>query len=117
MAWWKSQIVEIVDTIKDLVGTPTSNLLAMHTMLINKPPDNGKLTSRHPMHQDLQYFNFRPADFICCAWTAMERINRANGCLVVVPGTHKDPGVLLPHEYPKWEVSPSIEFSCLLATL
>ncbi|PAV86907.1 hypothetical protein WR25_03366 isoform A [Diploscapter pachys] len=93
----------IIDVVKDLIGNPNSNLMSMHTMLINKPPDNGKLTSRHPMHQDLQYFNFRPADFICCAWTAMERINRANGCLVVVPGTHKDPGVLLPHEYPKWE--------------
>uniref|UniRef100_A0A1I7WCZ0 phytanoyl-CoA dioxygenase n=1 Tax=Heterorhabditis bacteriophora TaxID=37862 RepID=A0A1I7WCZ0_HETBA len=29
------------------------------------------------------------------------KINRANGCLVVVPGTHK--GVLQPHDYPKWE--------------
>ncbi|KAF8355278.1 hypothetical protein PRIPAC_96901 [Pristionchus pacificus] len=91
----------VVDTIKDLIGVPTSNLTAMHTMLINKPPDTGSLTSRHPMHQDLHYFPFRPADFIACAWTAMEVINRANGCLVVVPGTHK--GHLLPHGYPKWE--------------
>lgn len=91
----------VVDVVKDLIGSKNSNLLAMHTMLINKPPDSGKLTSRHPMHQDLHYFPFRPADFICCAWTAMEKINRANGCLVVVPGTHK--GELLAHEYPKWE--------------
>jgi hypothetical protein len=34
----------------------------MHTMLINKPPDPGTLTSRHPLHQDLYYFPFRPAD-------------------------------------------------------
>ncbi|KJH49260.1 Phytanoyl-CoA dioxygenase [Dictyocaulus viviparus] len=91
----------VVDVVLDLIGTKNSNLLAMHTMLINKPPDSGKLTSRHPMHQDLHYFPFRPADFICCAWTAMELINRANGCLVVVPGSHR--GVLLPHGYPKWE--------------
>ncbi|GMS95022.1 hypothetical protein PENTCL1PPCAC_17195, partial [Pristionchus entomophagus] len=91
----------VVDTIKDLIGAPSANLCAMHTMLINKPPDTGSLTSRHPMHQDLHYFPFRPADFIACAWTAMEKINRANGCLVVVPGTHK--GHLLPHTYPKWE--------------
>ncbi|EYC22791.1 hypothetical protein Y032_0016g2950 [Ancylostoma ceylanicum] len=70
---------------------------------------SGKLTSRHPMHQDLHYFPFRPADFICCAWTAMERINRANGCLVVVPGTHK--GTLLPHEYPKWEIGLKKSFN------
>lgn len=92
-----------VGIVKDLIGTPTCNLMSMNTMLINKPPDSGNLTSRHPMHQDLHYFPFRPADNICCAWTAMEWIHRGNGCLVVVPGTHK--GELLPHEYPKWEVS------------
>ncbi|XP_008850110.1 phytanoyl-CoA dioxygenase, peroxisomal [Nannospalax galili] len=77
------------------------NIMAMHTMLINKPPDSGKKTSRHPLHQDLHYFPFRPSDRIVCAWTAMETINRNNGCLVVLPGTHK--GTLQPHDYPKWE--------------
>jgi phytanoyl-CoA hydroxylase len=63
--------------------------------------DPGTLTSRHPLHQDLYYFPFRPANRIVCAWTAMEPITRQNGCLVVVPGTHVDD--LIPHEYPKWE--------------
>lgn len=62
----------------------------------------GKKSSRHPMHQDLHYFSFRPADHIVCAWTAMERIDRRNGCLVVLPGTHK--GTLKQHDYPDWEV-------------
>ncbi|OCT89208.1 phytanoyl-CoA dioxygenase, peroxisomal [Xenopus laevis] len=77
------------------------NIMAMHTMLINKPPDAGKKSSRHPMHQDLHYFPFRPSDHIVCAWTAMERIDRSNGCLVVIPGTHK--GTLKQHDYPEWE--------------
>uniref|UniRef100_A0A2I3LPW3 Phytanoyl-CoA dioxygenase, peroxisomal n=1 Tax=Papio anubis TaxID=9555 RepID=A0A2I3LPW3_PAPAN len=77
------------------------NIMAMHTMLINKPPDSGKKTSRHPLHQDLHYFPFRPSNLIVCAWTAMEHIDRNNGCLVVLPGTHK--GSLKPHDYPKWE--------------
>ncbi|XP_026182624.1 phytanoyl-CoA dioxygenase, peroxisomal [Mastacembelus armatus] len=77
------------------------NIMAMHTMLINKPPDAGKKTSRHPVHQDLHYFPFRPADRIVCAWTAMEKINRQNGCLVVLPGTHT--GTLHEHDYPEWE--------------
>jgi len=89
---------EIVDVVKDIIG---SNVMAVHTMLINKPPDPGTLTSRHPMHQDLHYFPFRPADRIICAWTAMEPVTRQNGCLVVVPGSHK--GSLLPHVYPEWE--------------
>lgn len=62
----------------------------------------GKKTSRHPMHQDLHYFPFRPVDKIVCAWTAMERVNRQNGCLVVLPGTHA--GTLREHDYPEWEV-------------
>ncbi|XP_069083626.1 phytanoyl-CoA dioxygenase, peroxisomal-like [Pleurodeles waltl] len=77
------------------------NTMAMHAMLINKPPDPGKKSSRHPMHQDLHYFPFRPADQIVCAWTAMERIDHSNGCLVVLPGTHKES--LKEHDYPDWE--------------
>jgi len=75
--------------------------MAMHTMLINKPPDTGSQTSRHPLHQDLYYFPFRPANRIVCVWTAMEKITQANGCLVVVPGTHR--GEFLQHAYPPWD--------------
>jgi phytanoyl-CoA hydroxylase len=89
---------EIIDYVKSVTGP---NIMAMHTMLINKPPDSGSLTSRHPLHQDLYYFPFRPEQKIICAWTAMEKINRKNGCLVVVPGTHK--GQFLKHAYPNWE--------------
>lgn len=32
----------------------------------------------------------------------MEHVHRQNGCLVVLPGTHKLE--LLDHAYPKWEV-------------
>lgn len=77
------------------------NVMAVHTMVINKPPDVGTLSSRHPMHQDLYYFPFRPENRIVATWTAMETITRANGCLVVIPGTHK--GQLLEHGYPEWE--------------
>uniref|UniRef100_A0A3P8WXH8 Phytanoyl-CoA dioxygenase, peroxisomal n=1 Tax=Cynoglossus semilaevis TaxID=244447 RepID=A0A3P8WXH8_CYNSE len=77
------------------------DIMAMHTMLINKPPDAGKMTSRHPMHQDLHYFPFRPAERIVCAWTAMERVDQRNGCLVVLPGSHT--GTLQEHDYPDWE--------------
>jgi len=77
------------------------NLMAIHTMLINKPPDSGTKSSRHPLHQDLHYFPIRPVDRIVGAWTAMETINRANGCLVAIPGTHK--GEHLDHDYPEWE--------------
>lgn len=89
---------EVVKYVKCFIG---DDMMAMHTMLINKPPDPGTKTSRHPMHQDLHYFPFRPANRVVCSWTAMQTINRQNGCLVVIPGTHK--GEMLEHVYPNWE--------------
>lgn len=89
---------QILDYVECFCGP---NINAMHTMLINKPPDSGSLSSRHPLHQDLYYFPFRPAERVVCAWTAMEKVNRENGCLVALPGTHR--GELLDHGYPQWE--------------
>ncbi|KAI4467285.1 phytanoyl-coa alpha-hydroxylase [Holotrichia oblita] len=84
----------VVNIVADIIG---ENVTAVHSMLINKPPDADKDTSRHPLHQDLHYFPFRPADRICASWTAMETIDERNGCLFAVPGSHKD--VLYPHDY------------------
>ncbi|KRT82864.1 hypothetical protein AMK59_4125, partial [Oryctes borbonicus] len=86
----------VVKIVSNIIG---ENITAVHSMLINKPPDADKDTSRHPLHQDLHYFPFRPADSICASWTAMERIDQRNGCLFVIPGSHRD--VLYPHIYPE----------------
>lgn len=89
---------QLLDYVECFTGP---NMMAVHTMLINKPPDSGKMTSQHPLHQDLHYFPFRPADRIVASWTAMEKVTLDNGCLVVIPGSHK--GVLHAHDYPQWE--------------
>ncbi|OTF74929.1 hypothetical protein BLA29_009183, partial [Euroglyphus maynei] len=89
----------VLDIVEAFVGGP--NILAIHSMLINKPPDLGTKSSRHPLHQDLHYFPMRPADRIVGTWTAMEKITRENGCLSAVPGSHK--GEHLEHDYPEWE--------------
>lgn len=86
----------IVPYVQAIIGP---DIKSIHTMLINKPPDVGLGSSRHPLHQDLWYFPFRPAERICASWTAMQRITRENGCLCVDPGTHT--GQLFKHEYPK----------------
>lgn len=74
------------------------NLRAMHTMLINKPPDTGMGSSRHPPHQDLWYFTFRPTNRIVCTWTALQPINKDVGGLFCLPGSHILP--LQDHGYP-----------------
>lgn len=84
----------------DLVEAFTGpNIIAVHSMLIAKPPDSGTDSSRHPPHQDLYYFPFRPADKIVASWTAIEPCDVLNGCLFVSPGSHL-PQKLYPHGYP-----------------
>ncbi|XP_013191901.2 phytanoyl-CoA dioxygenase, peroxisomal-like [Amyelois transitella] len=61
-------------------------ITAVNSMMINKPPG----TDRHPPHQDLFYFPFRPADKIIAAWTAIDHVDFQNGCLYVIPGSHKE---------------------------
>eukprot|EP01012_Entosiphon_sulcatum_P005622 TRINITY_DN12533_c0_g1_i1.p1 TRINITY_DN12533_c0_g1~~TRINITY_DN12533_c0_g1_i1.p1 ORF type:complete len:323 (-),score=77.65 TRINITY_DN12533_c0_g1_i1:152-1084(-) len=87
---------KVLDYVEGVIGP---NIKSVHTMLINKPTDLGQGSSRHPPHQDLWYFPFRPAEQVCGAWAALQRIDRQNGCLFVKPGSHTLP--LLVHEYPR----------------
>ncbi|XP_037043165.1 phytanoyl-CoA dioxygenase, peroxisomal-like isoform X2 [Bradysia coprophila] len=88
------------DPMIDIVEAVTGpNVMAVHSMLIAKPPDSGANTSRHPPHQDLYYFAFRPAERIVATWTAIEPCDSLNGCLFVSPGSHLEQK-LYPHEYP-----------------
>lgn len=93
----KYKIIDFQDNIGYHFCIDKSRELKIYKIL------SGKKTSRHPLHQDLHYFPFRPADRVVCSWTAMQKVNRENGCLVVLPGTHK--GELLQHDYPEWEVT------------
>ncbi|XP_011647756.1 phytanoyl-CoA dioxygenase, peroxisomal-like [Pogonomyrmex barbatus] len=87
---------KILDIVECFTGP---NILAIHSMLIAKPPDIGFGSSRHPPHQDLYYFPLRPADYIVAAWTAMEPCDSKNGCLYVSPGSHRLDQLFL-HGYP-----------------
>jgi phytanoyl-CoA hydroxylase len=85
----------ILTNVKTLIG---KDIYSIHTMFINKPTDLGTGSSRHPPHQDVLYFPYTPEARMCAAWTALEPINIANGCLYVYPGSHILP--LQPHTYP-----------------
>ncbi len=86
---------KLLRTVQEFCGP---DIKSIHSMLINKPPN---VDGRHPLHQDLLYFPFRPAERIVATWTALEPCTKENGCLVVVPGTHK--GELQTHENMEWE--------------
>ncbi|KAF5297526.1 hypothetical protein FQA39_LY19256 [Lamprigera yunnana] len=85
----------LLDVVQSIIGP---NITAFHSMLINKPPNTTKDSSRHPLHQDLHYFPFGPSESVLTTWTAMEKVNEQNGCLFAIPGSHKGP--LYRHEYP-----------------
>ena len=88
----------ILDYVQQFTGP---NVLSIHSMFINKPPIDSS-SSRHPLHQEIHYFPIRPEDRIVCTWMPLEATNRENGCLVVVPQSHKMAGHL-EHDYPDWE--------------
>ncbi|XP_072946373.1 phytanoyl-CoA dioxygenase, peroxisomal-like [Epargyreus clarus] len=72
----------LLDVVAQFIG---DEIMVINSMFINKPPG----TSIHPAHQDLHYFPFRPAERIIGTWTAVDDVNVENGCLWVVPGSHK----------------------------
>ena len=52
----------------------------------NKPPGLNKAT---PPHQDGYYFMLEPSEAVTM-WLALERVNKENGCVRYVRGSHKE---------------------------
>jgi len=69
------------EVLAELLGRPA---LGVQTMYYFKPP-GGK---GQGMHQDNFYLVSKPATCIA-AWTAIDAANFDNGCLWVVPGSHR----------------------------
>lgn len=59
---------------------------AVQTMLYFKPPG----ARGQALHQDQKYLRAQPGTCVA-AWLALDRCDEANGCLQVVPGSHKLP--------------------------
>lgn len=85
----------LLAAVRSLIG---DDIYAVVTNIFNKPPG---VDGRHPLHQDLHYFPMRPPEKIVGTWTAFTATHPDNGCLAVVPGSHRGP--LLEHRYPDWE--------------
>lgn len=77
---------EVLDLVEPLTG-PNIGLWASH--FISKPPRTGKAT---PWHEDSSYWNGRVSTMegICTVWLALDETSPENGCMAVIPGTHKN---------------------------
>ena len=72
----------ILDMVADLIG---EDIIVWGSALFCKSASGGKAT---PWHQDAEYWPIRPLE-TCTVWIAVDRSTRENGCLRVIPGSHR----------------------------
>ena len=74
---------DILDMVSQLIG---DDIALWNSSFFAKPAQVG---SRTPWHQDGQYWPIRPLA-TCTVWIAVDDSTTENGCLRVIPGSHKD---------------------------
>lgn len=77
---------EVLDLVEPYIG-PNIALWSSH--FICKDPFVGRAT---PWHEDSSYWKNRVDGFdqIITVWLALDRSNKENGCMRVIPGTHRN---------------------------
>ena len=74
----------LTDPAVDILGP---DLLGLNNLYIWKPP---KIGLGFPWHQDKWYFNHQyKTGTTVATWSAIDDADRGNGCLYVIPGSHK----------------------------
>lgn len=68
------------------------DLLLWRTNFFDKRPEE----KRYPWHQDAEYFGINPP-ILLTAWLAIDAATVANGCIQVIPGSHRE---TVPHVAP-----------------
>ncbi len=74
----------VLDAVEDLLGP---NLSLWGSVLFIKEPHSRGFVS---WHQDATYMGIEPHEFIT-PWIALTPSNRENGCMSMIPGSHKAP--------------------------
>jgi ectoine hydroxylase-related dioxygenase (phytanoyl-CoA dioxygenase family) len=77
---------EVLDVVEPLIG-PNIALFSSH--FICKDPFVGRAT---PWHEDSAYWKprFDRLDKIVTIWLALDKSSKENGCMRVIPGTHRN---------------------------
>jgi ectoine hydroxylase-related dioxygenase (phytanoyl-CoA dioxygenase family) len=75
----------ITQAIRELMGAEQIRL--WHDQIISKPPGENKLFS---CHHDFYFWPLDRPTMITC-WLALDDATVDNGCMHVVPGSHRDP--------------------------
>jgi phytanoyl-CoA hydroxylase len=81
----------LADALEALIAP---DIKCVQSMFLDKPRNLGV---GQPYHQDAHYLKTDP-DTLCAVWVALDDADLENGCLRVVPGSHKEP--VHPHATP-----------------
>jgi len=73
---------EILDIVEQVIG---SDIALWNASFFAKP---AKVGTRTPWHQDGEYWPIKPLA-TCTVWIALDASTTENGCLRVIPGSHK----------------------------
>ena len=74
---------DLLDLVSCVIGDA---IVLWGCQIFCKPGSDGMEV---PMHQDGQYWPIRPLA-TCTVWVAIDDADRENGCLAVIPGSHRD---------------------------
>ena len=77
---------ELVGRLRQLVGPQVVAPLAHHNCIMTKQPRHSSETG---WHQDIRYWSFERPELVS-VWLALGREHPENGCLQLVPGTHRE---------------------------
>lgn len=75
----------LLTVVRRLLGS--DDIALFQDMALLKPPGGGR---EKPWHQDNAYFPIRPGSPIIGVWIALDNATPENGCMHVVPGSHRD---------------------------
>jgi phytanoyl-CoA hydroxylase len=84
IARWATQSA-LAGRLKQLLGPRVELSQAHHNCVMTKNPRYSSITS---WHQDIRYWSFERPELIS-VWLALGREHVENGCLLVLPGSHK----------------------------
>lgn len=73
---------DILDAVEQLIG---ADFALWNSSFFAKP---ARVGSKTPWHQDGEYWPIRPLA-TCSVWIAVDAATPANGCLRVIPGSHR----------------------------
>lgn len=82
---------EILDMVGQILG---DNIALWNSSFFAKP---AKVGTKTPWHQDGEYWPINPLA-TCTVWIAIDKSTPANGCLKVIPGSHRNKALAQHHE-------------------